>query len=91
MEKIGKWALIGMIAVWLSPLILGLMFLIIGMGAQPPKPSPKLDPVSGKPVKFTLIEKIGHISLPSEVRILLGIIGIVGEWFWAKAVFAFLA
>lgn len=91
MEKIGKWAFIGIFAVLLFPLALGLMLLIGGMAHKSPKPRPALDPVSGKPVKFTLVEKLKQISIPSEILILLGILGIVGQWYWTKAVFTFLA
>lgn len=91
MEKIGKWAFIGFLVAFFLPLALGIGGAIyFGAGVDSLKMRSMTESMTGKPAEFTAGESF-RLILSRILPIPLVILGIVGEWYWAKAVFAFVA
>ncbi len=91
MEKIGKWAFLGMVGIFFLPLALGIGGAIyFGMGVDSLKMRSMAESMTGKPAEFTAGESF-RLILSRILPIPLVILGVVGEWYWAKAVFTFVA
>lgn len=87
MQKIGKWTVLGILGTFFLPLALGTGGAIyFGTSVDSLKMRSMAESMTGKPAEFTSGESF-RLMLSRILPIPLIILGIVGEWYWAKTVF----